>query len=234
MDKPTAILPGALAQYQIDKPATNTAAGTESSEADKNALGQQQFLDLMVTQLQNQDPFEPMESGDFLGQIAQFSTVSGIGDLKTSFETLAGSLQSNQALQASTMVGREVLVPVETFTHRPEQPVSLSTELPAAATAVRMLVSDAIGQVVSQVELGPQPEGRVQHQWTGLGDQGQTLPAGNYSVRFEAAIGGQQEALTAAMRSRVDSVSLSRDGLPPTLNLNGIGTATMNDVIEIL
>jgi flagellar basal-body rod modification protein FlgD len=73
-------------------------------------LGQEQFLSLMITQLKNQDPFKPMESGEFLGQLAQFGTVSGLAGLQTSFDSLATSLVSNQALQAASLVGRSALV----------------------------------------------------------------------------------------------------------------------------
>ena len=106
MDKPSAILPGALDQFALRETETNR---------DQGELGQAEFFDLMVTQLKNQDPFKPMESGEFLGQIAQFSTVDGIGGLQRSFESLAGSLQSSQALQASTMVGRSVALPGDTL-----------------------------------------------------------------------------------------------------------------------
>ena len=74
-------------------------------------LGQEAFLELMTTQLRNQDPFEPMDNGEFLGQLASFGTVSGIEDLKTEIQKLAGSLTSNQTLQAAGMVGHEVLIP---------------------------------------------------------------------------------------------------------------------------
>ncbi len=83
---------------------------TETNK-DRNKLGQAEFLELMVAQLKNQDPFKPLENGDFIAQMAQFSAVSGMDKLQSSFDTLAGSLQSNQALQASTLVGRSVLVP---------------------------------------------------------------------------------------------------------------------------
>ena len=72
-------------------------------------LGQEDFLTLMISQFRNQDPFEPMDNGDFLGQLAQFGTVSGIENLNSAFAGLAGSIQSEQALQAANLVGRDVL-----------------------------------------------------------------------------------------------------------------------------
>ena len=78
---------------------------------EKKQLGQEDFMDLMLTQMNNQDPFKPMENGEFLTQMAQFSAVSGLKDIKESFQGLADTMQSNQALQAASMVGRKVLVP---------------------------------------------------------------------------------------------------------------------------
>ena len=86
-----------------------TIGGPSSSAGkpdDSGKLGQEEFLRLMITQLKNQDPTKPLDSGEFLGQLAQFGTVSGLADLKSSFTELAGSLVSNQALQAA---GRSLL-----------------------------------------------------------------------------------------------------------------------------
>ncbi|MBL4743366.1 MAG: flagellar hook assembly protein FlgD, partial [Cycloclasticus sp.] len=86
---------------------------SESSKSNGD-LGQADFLKLMVTQLENQDPLEPMDNGDFLGQMAQFSTVSGIGDLQNSFSEFAASISNDQALQAANLIGRRVSVPLQT------------------------------------------------------------------------------------------------------------------------
>ena len=89
---------------------TGQATTTEVNK-DQGALSTEDFLSLMTTQLKNQDPLKPLENGDFLGQIAQFSTVSGIGDLNSPFDGFAQSMQSDQALRGSALVGRNVLVP---------------------------------------------------------------------------------------------------------------------------
>ena len=78
---------------------------------EEQKLGQEDFIKLMTTQMNHQDPMKPMENGDFLSDMAQFSTVAGLKEIKDSFNNLATSLQSSQALQASSMVGRTVLIP---------------------------------------------------------------------------------------------------------------------------
>lgn len=225
MDKPIGSIPGALEQYQLrDK----------TVPEDQGKIGQAAFFELMVTQLQNQDPMKPMESGDFLGQIAQFSTVSGIDELQGSFATLASSLQSSQALQASTMVGREVVMPADAVVRDVNETVRLAAELPSAASSVRVTISDAAGQIVNQVALGGHAAGRVRFNWDGLDGSGQPSPAGTYGLRFDALINGQEQALQPEVAARVDSVSLARDGSAPTLNVAGFGTVAMSDVVEIL
>jgi hypothetical protein len=108
----------------IDATTLEQAGLARAPTADARAndkLGQEQFLKLMITQLNNQDPFKPLESGEFLGQLAQFGTVSGIQDLQQSFQGLAGSMQSNQALQAAGLVGRSVYVPAQEAWLPPER-----------------------------------------------------------------------------------------------------------------
>ena len=225
MDKPSGILPPGLEQFRLVE---NDAA------AKRKGLGQDEFFELMITQLQNQYPFKPMESGDFLGQIAQFSTVNGISELQQSFATLASSLQSSQALQASTMVGREVVVSRDVVTLKADGTVPLSATLPSESTSVKLTVTDTAGQVVRQALLGPQNAGPLRYDWDGLNDQAIRAPAGAYTVRFEATIDGQAQVVDTAVRARVDSVTLSRSGGPPTLNVDGLGAIDMNEVIEIL
>lgn len=86
-----------------------TLPATSSRAATKSDLGAEDFLKLMTTQLKNQDPFKPLDSGDFL-ELAQFGTVSGLKQLQSQFETLSGSIVSSQALQASSLLGRDVLI----------------------------------------------------------------------------------------------------------------------------
>ena len=86
----------------------------KEDKKDSGTLGLEQFLKIMTTQLKSQDPLEPMDNGDFLGQIAQFGTVTGIENLNESFGSFSSSITNGQALQAGTLVGREVLAPVST------------------------------------------------------------------------------------------------------------------------
>lgn len=171
-------------------------------------LGQEQFLQLMIAQLKNQDPMKPMENGEFLGQMAQFGTVSGIQDLQKTMSDMAGALTSNQALMASSLVGRAVLVPGNRVPYAPGVPVMAAAELPQAASDMRVSIVDGSGQVVRQMVLGPQNAGLVKFSWDGLNDAGAAAAPGTYTVRADAVLDGKATAMATSVVARVDSVSL--------------------------
>ena len=199
----------------------------------RKELGQEDFLQLMTTQLQNQDPFKPMESGDFLSQIAQFSTVEGIGDLNKAFGGLSESLVSNQALQATSLVGRRVLAPTGVAALADGGSVRGSVELPAASGEVVVNVYDQSGEVIRRLELGSQAAGTVAFQWDGLKDDGSFARPGNYFISAEASMDDQFESVETLVASEVRSVTLSNSG-GLLLDLDGIGALDFSEVRQIL
>ena len=209
-----------------------TVQDLNAKTSDK-ALGQDDFLKLMTTQLQNQDPFKPMENGDFLSQIAQFSAVEGIGDLNDGFSQLSESLVSNQALQATNLVGRQVLAPSGVAALAEGGSIRGSVELPAASGDVTVNVYDQAGQVVRRLELGAQTSGSVSFQWDGLKDDGTFAEPGAYFVSAEASIDGKYEAVETLLVSDVRSVTLSNSG-GLLLDLDGIGALDFKEVRQIL
>ena len=199
----------------------------------KDRLGQEDFLNLMTVQLANQDPFKPMESGDFLGQLAQFGTVSGIEDLQKSFETMASSLSSNQALQASSLLDRDVLVPTQTAPMQPNGTIRGAVELPYPASEVAVGVYDQAGQLVRRMTLGPQNTGFAEFTWDGLAEDGSQMPQGTYQLRAEVSSGGSSEAADVMVAGRVESVLMSKYGGGLTLDVNGLGNVAFADVRKI-
>jgi flagellar basal-body rod modification protein FlgD len=213
------------------------ALGSSRLQKDKKpdkALGQDAFLELMMAQLKNQDPTSPMQSGEFISQMAQFGTVSGIGELQKSFASLATSLQSNQALQASTMVGRQVEVEGNKLQLGVSGGAPFAFELPAAAGGVRLDILDSAGQTVRTLQLGPTAKGSHDVAWDGLGTQGQRLPAGVYTVKAAAQVGGGLQAATTLVRASVESVSLPRNGQPPVLNVAGHGPLNLEAIRRVM
>lgn len=208
------------------------AIKSDETKKSNQDLGQEEFLELMVAQLNNQDPTKPMENAEFLGQLAQFGTVNGITELQTSVNSLATSLQSNQALQASTMVGRTVSVPTSSINLTAGEAVKGTVSLSANSSQVTLNVKDESGQTVKELSLGAQSAGDVNFTWDGTDDSGSALPDGEYTFVAEANIDGDQIAMGTQMQARVNSVTLSGTN-GPVLNLAGIGAVSISDVKEI-
>ncbi len=218
----------------IDSATLQSLGLTSQPKAKSNSIGQDEFLKLMMTQLKNQDPMKPLESGEFLSQIAQFSTVSGIQDLQASFKTLSSSLYSNQALQASSLVGRTVLVPAASATLAAGGQVSGAVDLTASTSQLVVGVYDGTGQLVRRIPLGPQAAGQVSFNWDGLTDAGTVAAPGAYRVRAEAEVGGQNVAMDTLVSSKVESVVLGRQDGGIQLNLTGLGGVDFATVRQIM
>lgn len=203
-----------------------------ASDADEpGRLGQEEFLRLMIAQLENQDPTKPLESGEFLGQLAQFGTVSGLGDLKTSFEGLARSLVSNQALQAAGLVGRSVLARSGEAYLPPGGGATGAVELPVSSADVRVQLLDAGGQLVKEVNLGPQPAGLVRFSWAGDNDAGAAMPSGRYRIVAQYLDDGKMQTGESLIDGTVESVRLGPDGLG--IQLRGLGEFSFDAIQEI-
>ncbi len=210
--------------------------------AEQPKLGQEEFMKLMLTQMNNQDPFKPMEDGEFLTQMAQFSAVSGLKDIKESFASLSDSLKSSHALQASSMVGRKVLIPGEVAKLMPQGELSGAVELPASTSNLKIHILDAKGQEVKTLDMGSQNKGMVNFKWDGmkqsLDAEGELVndgraEAGNYTVKAEMLVDGKQQALKTLVLDSVESVSLGANAQGMTLNLANGGSTVMSSVKQI-
>ncbi len=199
----------------------------------QDELGQSEFLELMIAQLNNQDPMKPMENGDFIAQMAQFSTVTGLTELQESFDGLAASLQSNQALQASSLVGRTVLVPSGVGTLPQGGTLSGVVDLDSSSSNLTITIQDASGQVIRRLELGPQQTGDVYFNWDGITDSGAQAQAGRYFISAETRTEGGTEALETLVSSAVDSVTLGQGGQGIRLNLADGNSVDLSSVRSI-
>lgn len=177
-----------------------------------NQLGQDEFLTLMITQLQNQDPMQPMDDGQFIGQMAQFSTVEEIGGMSKSLETLAESLTASTALQASTMVGREVLVEGNVSQLNEGRPLRGGVELPASINNGFVQVFDVSGQLLREISLGPRAQGVATFEWDGTKSDGSTAEPGTYFIAAGYMNGEVEESLPTYTNSRVASITLNAGG----------------------
>ena len=223
----------AIGDYENITGIRTAVDSSKDVEKERTELGQDEFLDLMTTQLANQDPFEPMENGEFMGQIAQFGAVTGINDLLTSFNDLSANLQSSQALQASSLIGREVLVTHDQGYLPEGQNLQGAVELESSASNVAVNIYDASGEVLGRVDLGEQQAGLVQFSWDGTTFGGQRAPTGRYQIEVEATIGDTTEAITPQVVGQVQSLTLGGIGQQMQVELKNLGTVGFEQVNQI-
>ncbi|MAG67602.1 flagellar hook assembly protein FlgD [Pseudomonas sp.] len=214
----------ALDQYQIDS--DRFATGDE--------LGKDQFLELLVAQMNNQDPLSPQENGEFIAQLAQFSTVEGIGNLNTSMESLLSGYQSSQALQASSLVGRTVIVPADQAVVDTEAGLEGQLALQKNSTNVFVNIYDDAGSLVKTINLGSQEAGMHDFTWDGTDASGNLAEPGIYTVEAMASIDGKNTQMATLLPANVDSVSLGAGGSGEMLlNVAGLGSISLSNVYAI-
>jgi len=203
-------------------------------EPKSDELGKDQFLELLVAQMNNQDPLSPQENGEFIAQLAQFSTVEGIEIMNTSMEALLSGYQSSQALQASSLVGRTVIVPSDQAIVDTATGVEGQFALPEDSGAVSIKVLDSAGSLVNTINMGDLKAGMHDFKWDGKDGSGNVLPPGAYTFEATAAVGGTTKQLATLLPANVDSVSLGAGNNGELLlNVAGLGSISLSNVYSI-
>ncbi len=206
----------------------------QEQEAPKSQeLGQDVFLELMVTQMRNQNPLDPQENSEFVAQLAQFTSVESLDKLNNTVEGMAGSFQSSQALQASSMVGRAVKVNTETAVLSSGSYVAGTMDIPYSGSEVVMNIYNSSNELVAQELMGAQPAGELPFAWDGVGSDGQPQLPGEYRFEVLATNNGATQQLNTALSANVDSVTVGANGVI-SLNVAGKGSYSMSQVREIL
>jgi flagellar basal-body rod modification protein FlgD len=209
-----------------------SAAGALSSKTVSGADGEQRFLKLLVTQLNNQDPLNPLDNAELTSQLAQMSTVSGIEKLNTAFQSLLAQSGSSQVLQSASLIGHSVLVPGNGLVLEQGAAVPFAVELPQGADSVKVTVTDAAGNTVRSFDLGALPQGVKTLSWDGKSDGGVQLADGAYTVNVAAYSGDSRMTATALTYAGVASVSQGGNGV--ALDLGAGRKAALSEVRLIL
>ena len=213
---------------------TSSGSSTANSASSLGTLGGTDFITLMLAQLQNQDPTSPVDSNTFLTQLAQLSEVQGITSLNTNFSTLSSSLTSNQAMQASSLLGHQVLVSSSTATLAAGATVTGAVNVPQTTSQVTLSITDSNGNVVNQINLGAQSAGLANFSWNGTMGNGSPAPAGTYTLtaQYAGAVSGGAAA-TTLVNGTVDSVSMGAGSAGMTLNVAGVGSVPFSSLQQI-
>ena len=213
----------------------NTAYAQQSAgKSSGGDLNQSDFLRLMAAQLKSQDPSQPMDPSSFFNQLTQFSMVSGMQGLQTSFNTLAQTLASQNSIRASDLLGHKIMFKSPSAMLDASTGLQGAVDVPAKASSVTVQIKDAAGNVVKTVDLGAATAGNQDFTWDGHGEDGATLPPGKYSISATAIVDGAPQTATTYTSASVEGVSLGANGASPTIDVGALGQISMSDVFEIL
>ncbi len=202
-----------------------------ASPATSAAATQSQFMTLLVTQLKNQDPLNPMDNAQMTSQMAQINTVSGINQLNTTLQALSASMTPNQTVQAASMIGRGALVP--------GGGVDLASgvglggfSLPTPADSATVSIYNSSGALVDAIDLGAQSAGITKWQWNGTNSAGATVPDGSYTFKVNASLAGNAVAANNLQYGLINSVTQGATGL--TLSVGALQNIALTQVQQIL
>jgi flagellar basal-body rod modification protein FlgD len=212
-------------------PAANLAAATTPAATPGTDI-QDRFLKLLVTQMKNQDPLNPMDNAQVTSQLAQISTVNGIQQLNTTIQGMSTAFLSSQSLQSASLIGHTVLTDGSSLNVADGAPAYGAVQLTQAADSVNVNIVSPAGNLVRQLQLGAQNTGTAGFQWDGLDDSGAKVAAGSYTFKVTATSGGQSVNTTSFMAGTVSSVTLGSDGLH--LTVGGIGDIQMQQIKRIM
>jgi flagellar basal-body rod modification protein FlgD len=204
--------------------------GTKNSAKTNVDVTQDRFLKLLVTQMKNQDPLNPMDNAQVTSQMAQLSTVTGIDKLNTTMESLIGSVQSSQSYQASSMIGHNVLVTGNEVSTDGTGGY-FGVDLPIGADKLTVTIKDAAGSTIRTLTLGAQTAGTLPLNWDGYADDGSVAPTGSYKFDIAATVAGQSAAAESLSYAKVMSISNGTSGIK--LNLSNLASVSTSDVKEI-
>ncbi|MDR9753426.1 flagellar hook assembly protein FlgD [Pseudomonas sp. SZMC_28357] len=207
--------------------ATSTATGSQT-------LGKDSFLKLLVTQLNNQNPLDPQDNGEFVAQLAQFSSLEGITTLNDSVKNISDAFGSSQALQASSLVGRSVIIKTDKTVVDTSKTMDGTVVVPESGDplTVTINVKDADGKAVRSIVLEKQNGGVTDFKWDGKNEAGEVAPAGSYTFTATTTIDSQSVALDTYLPATVNSVTMI-PGEELMLNLAGLGKVGISNVQTI-
>jgi flagellar basal-body rod modification protein FlgD len=203
------------------------------SDGTEQKLKQEDFFALLTEQLANQDPTKPVENDQLVTQMTSFSTAEGITQLNEQFTGFAASMTSNQALQASGLIGQDVLVAGNIGYKNAGEGISGVVVNEQTTQNMTIGIYNEIGELVKSIDAGTQPAGNIEFKWDGTDTNGNDLPAGNYTVKAEGEVFGEGVAIQTAINRHVDSVSLGSSAQGVVLNLDGDVSILLDDVIQI-
>lgn len=209
----------------------NGSSSTKNTSTSTAADMENRFLTLLMTQIKNQDPLNPMDNAAVTTQLAQLNTVNGIEKLNTTLTSLLAGYSETQAMQTAAMIGKNVMVAGKNLPLASGQAVG-GIQLESKADKVSLTIKDSTGKTVQVEELGEQAAGNSYFAWDGKDSSGNALADGGYTFTVDATYDGKKVTATAMQVGTVSAVVRSGTGFK--LDLGSMGEFAFSDVQEII
>lgn len=202
------------------------AASQASSIVPANMqISESDFLQLITTQMQDQDPLDPADPTQFLSQIEGLSEVS-------SLQSMQSTLQAQQLTSGASLLGQTVLAPLSTATLATGGAVNGAVSAPQGASGLTVSITDASGNTVSTFPVAPASSGLTNFSWNGTTSAGSAAPAGAYTVTVTATVDGESQSVTPLLQSQVTSVTVDPSTQALDVNTSN-GSAPLSSVVSV-
>ncbi|HEY6456224.1 MAG TPA: flagellar hook capping FlgD N-terminal domain-containing protein [Steroidobacteraceae bacterium] len=213
--------------------AANTAASAAAGAAAASGaipanmqINETDFLQLISTQLQNQDPLQPTDPSQFLGQLEGLSEVS-------SLQSMQSAMSSSQLSNSASLLGQSILAPGTSAALATGGSIAGAVNAPNGATALTVSIANSSGVPVTSFQVAPASSGMTGVSWNGTTSAGTAAPAGQYTISVNATVNGAAQTVAPMVVTQVQSVSLDPATQQLDLNTNG-GTVPLSSVVTIL
>jgi flagellar basal-body rod modification protein FlgD len=218
-----AALPGGIKRYEEEaaKPKASGAANT-----------QQDFLKLFTTQLQNQNPLDPIKNEAFVAQLAQFSQLEATTNMSSQLGVIAGAITGDRMMSSAGLIGKSVITPGANFALKAGETVQAVVDLPAGAEGLQVDIVNDADELINRSTLGQQTAGSMYFSWNGLDQAGNAVPAGNYRFRVIGSSGGASMTPDVSLRKAIQGVSQDAAG-NTMIEVQGGKTLKLADVARI-
>lgn len=220
---PKAALPGGIKRYEEEsaKPKVSGAANT-----------QQDFLKLFTTQLQNQNPLDPIKNEAFVAQLAQFSQLEATTNMASQLSVIAGAITGDRMMSSAGLIGKSVITPGSAFALKPGETVQAVVDLPRGAEGLQVDILNESNELINRSTLGQQAAGSMYFSWNGQDQAGNAMPAGNYRFRVIGSSGGASVTPEVSQRKLIQGVSQDAGG-NTLIEVQGGKTLKLADVARI-
>ncbi len=195
-----------------------------------SGLDSDAFLQMLMVQMNNQDPTQPMDSAQIVSQLSDLTMMSGMTEMQSAVADLGSQIYASQALYASALVGKDVMVLANVADLSAGQTVDGEILLPASTNDLKINIYDENDELVATLPLGAQPSGQVEFD---LADLEEPLPEGKYRLEAMGTFDGKEMEVAVVQKTRVNSVVMPGNGQEILVDAEGIGLVPLSYIMEI-